>query len=168
MLTLTHPAVAVAVDALAGADEDLTPVAAVERDDVVAVLVYGERSRTVVFVRDIDGVWTPPGIVIGSGRPNRARNEFTLAEQPIQRLTRKSHARPLPDGSPEPIGWCAVTGIAARDAVGVAVSSSLEQQAATIEEDGLVFVVLRALTDETPQVVVHLADGRAIEARGVS
>ena len=60
MGALDHPAVTVAIDALSGADRALTPVSVIVRDEVVAVLIDGERGRYVSFVRLDHGRWIAP------------------------------------------------------------------------------------------------------------
>ncbi|MBF6339424.1 hypothetical protein IU450_26530 [Nocardia abscessus] len=162
MDTLDHPAVTVAIDALAGADRDLTPVRVIVRDEIVAVLVDGERGRYVSFVRFEDEGWIAPGMIIGSPRPEGPRADRTPNHLPLQRKSTKLFTLPNPDGTRRDESWFAVTGLAARDAVHVSVTSELEERIAPIGSDGLAFAVVRARTSEDPRIYVQTCDGRRV------
>ncbi|MEU2035307.1 hypothetical protein [Nocardia amamiensis] len=164
MDTLDHPAVTVAIDALSGADRGLTPVSVIVRDEIVAVLIDGERGRYVSFVRLEHGRWIAPSMITGSPRPNAPRADRTPNHQPLHRKSAKLFTLPNPDGTPQDESWFAVTGLAALDAVQVSVTSELDEQTAPISTDGLAFAVVRARTSEDPRIYVHTRDGRRVPA----
>jgi hypothetical protein len=164
METLDHPAVAVAVAALTVADPDPRPVAAIIRDDTVAVLVDCEQGRCAVFVQLRDGHWVAPGMIIGSTRPDKPRADRTPDYMPLHRKSTKRFAHPSADGTPQDEGWFAVTGLAAHDAVSVSVRSELDDSITPISEDGLAFAIVRARWTEEPDVYVHTSDGRRVSA----
>ncbi|MGV9823466.1 hypothetical protein [Nocardia xishanensis] len=158
---MSHPAAAVAVDALAGSDRNLVPVAVTERGDVGAVVVEGEKGRFTVIMEHHGTGFVAPGMIVGSYRSDQPRANRTPDQHPLQALSRKQF--PVGTETDEP-GWVAVTGTAALDAVSIQVISSLEETTEPIGETGLAVAVVRARTDELPRVVVHTADGRAVPA----
>ncbi|MGW4090178.1 hypothetical protein ACWEH3_10035 [Nocardia sp. NPDC004718] len=161
MDTLDHPAVVVALDALAAADRDLAPVSAVVRDDLVAVVIDGHKGRYIAFVHPDGDQWTTRGTVIGAPRPVGPRHEHTPAWEALQR--RGTRFRPE-TADPSGSGWFAVIGRAARDAVILSVTSTLDECVVPIGADGLAFAVVRALGSETPHVTVTTRDGRVVTA----
>ncbi|WP_249644543.1 hypothetical protein [Nocardia sputi] len=164
MGALDHAAVTVAIDALSGADRALTPVSVIVRDEVVAVLIDGERGRYVSFVRLDHGHWIAPSMITGSPRPDGPRAERTPNHRPLHRKSAKLFTLPNPDGTPQDESWFAVTGLAALDAVRVSVTSELDEQTTPISTDGLAFAIVRARTSEDPRVYVHTRDGRRVAA----
>ncbi|MEV5835017.1 hypothetical protein [Nocardia sp. NPDC052112] len=152
-----HPAVAVATRALAGHDRDLSPVTAVIRDDVAAVLIDGVQGRWIVFADPRDGEWFVEGTTFGAPRPAGPRSDRSPDHMPLQRLRIRFHSA---GGE----GWLAVTGLAAYDAVSVSVASGLDEAVASVTDDGLVFAVIRARADDDPSVFVNTRDGRRISA----
>ncbi|WP_040865706.1 hypothetical protein [Nocardia exalbida] len=159
MGTLDHPAVSVALDALAAVDSSLAPINVVLREEIVAVLVDGDRGRYIVFVHPDGDQWKTRGTMFGAPRPSGPRHEHTPAWEALQRLgTRFRSATADRFGD----GWYAVIGRAAHDAVSLSVTSSLEECVVPIGADGLAFAVIRATGSETPRVTVTTRDGRAI------
>ncbi|WP_067469267.1 hypothetical protein [Nocardia amamiensis] len=159
MDALDHPAVTVALDALADADRDLTPVSVVIRDDIAAVVIDGNQGRYIVFVHPDGDQWATHGTMFGAPRPSGPRNDRTSSWEPLQRLgTRFRSANADQSGE----GWFAVIGRAAHDAVCLTVSSSLEKQVVPIAADGLAFAVIRAYGSDEPHITVTTRDGRAI------
>ncbi|MGV9723414.1 hypothetical protein [Nocardia beijingensis] len=159
MDTLDHPAVTVALDALAAADQDLTLVGAVVRDDLVAVVIDGDQGRYIVFVHPDGDQWTTRGTVIGAPRPVGSRHDRTPAWEALQRRGTRFRSETADPSGP---GWFAVIGRAARDAVTLSVTSTLEECVVPIGADGLAFAVVRAHGSETPQVTVTTRDGRVV------
>ncbi|WP_280244899.1 hypothetical protein [Nocardia abscessus] len=164
MGALDHPAVTVAIDALSGADQALIPVGVIVRDEVVAVLIDGERARYVSFVRLDHGRWIAPSMITGSPRPDGPRAERTPNYLPLHRKSAKLFTLPNPDGTPRDESWFAVTGRAALDAVRVSVTSELVEQSTPISTDGLAFAIVRARTSEDSRVYVRTRDGRRVAA----
>ncbi|MEV6337129.1 hypothetical protein AB0M12_20700 [Nocardia vinacea] len=161
MDSLNHPAVTVALDALADADRDLFPVSVLVREDLVAVVIDGGRGRYIVFVHPDGDSWDTHGITFGASRPEGPREDRTSAHQPLQRYgTRFRSESADRDG----VGWFAVIGRAAHDAESVRVVSTLEERVASIGADGLAFAVVRATGGEKPQVSVNTRDGRWVPA----
>ncbi|WP_174186010.1 hypothetical protein [Nocardia barduliensis] len=159
MDTLNHPAVSVALDALTAADRDLTPISAIVRDEIAAVVVDGERGRYIVFVHPDGDQWATHGTTFGAPRPSGPRHTHTLAWEPLQRRgARFRSATADRTGA----GWFAVIGRAAQDAVFLSVASSLEEQITAIGADGLAFAVVRATGSEEPRVTVTTSDGRRV------
>ncbi|MBF6301952.1 hypothetical protein IU459_31055 [Nocardia amamiensis] len=161
MDTLDHPAVAVALDALADADRDLTAVSVVVRDDIAAVVIDGNQGRYIVFVHPDGDQWATHGTMFGAPRPSGPRNDRTSSWEPLQRLGTRFRSVTADESSE---GWFAVIGRAAHDAVSLTVSSSLEKHVAPIGADGLAFAVIRAYGSEEPHITVTTRDGRAITA----
>ncbi|MGK8510448.1 hypothetical protein ACRS5S_21180 [Nocardia asiatica] len=164
MGALDHPAVTVAIAALSGADRALTPVSVIVREEIVAVLIDGERGRYVSFVRLDDGRWIAPSMITGSPRPDGPRAERTPNHLPLHRKSAKRFTLPKPDGTRQDESWFAVTGLAALDAVQVRVISELDERTTPISADGLAFAVVRARTSEDPRIYVHTRDGRRVAA----
>lgn len=159
MGTLDHPAVSVALDALAAADSSLAPISVIVREEIVAVLVDGDRGRYIVFVHPDGDQWVTRGTMFGVPRPSGPRHEHTPAWEALQRLgTRFRSATADRFGD----GWYAVIGRAAHDAVSLSVTSSFEEWVVPIGADGLAFAVIRATGSETPRVTVTTRDGRAV------
>ncbi|MGV9680758.1 hypothetical protein ACWDSJ_36270 [Nocardia sp. NPDC003482] len=157
MDTLT-PAVAVAVDALRDADREFAPVGVIDRGGVVAVLVEGSMSRTMVFVQHRDDAWITLGSIVGSYRVDRPRATRTPDRMALSKMATKSATDP--DG----VGWYAVTGLAAEDAESVTLTSELDQHTAPIDRRGRAFAVVRARPGERPTVTVRTRDGRTVSA----
>ncbi len=166
MDTLNHPAVAVALDALVAADRDLTSVSAIVRDEIAAVVVDGDQGRYIVFVHPDGDRWTTHGTTFGAPRPSGLRHAHTLAWEPLQRLAARFRSATADRNG---VGWFAVIGRAAQDAVSLSVASSLEEQVVAIGADGLAFAVVRATGSEQPRVTVATRDGRRVTVgpRGV-
>ncbi|WP_039804827.1 hypothetical protein [Nocardia araoensis] len=161
MGTPGHPAVDTALDALAAADRELTPVSAVVRDDLVAVVIDGDQGRYVLFAHPDGDQWTTRGTVIGAPRPVGPRHEHTPAWEALQRRGTRFRSETADPSGP---GWFAVIGRAARDAVILSVTSTLEKCVVPIGADGLAFAVVRAYGGETPRVTVTTRDGRVVTA----
>lgn len=161
--TLSHPAVAVAVDLMKDRfGGGFAPVGFVARDQIAAVVLDNADARFTIFVEDLDGRWTAPSYIGGASRPSRPRKAHTSDHCPLDKFSRKRftpHASG--EGRPDAV-WFAVTGLAALDAVSVSVISELDEQTAPVDENGLAFVVVRALPDEQPRVYVHTRDGRSV------
>ncbi len=162
MTTLSHPAVDVAVDALTGSGGAARPVAAIERDGVVAVLAETPTIQAVVFVEHRDGEWTPPKLVNGHPRREIIRPATTGGIAPITRLCRKRVGPPVAPGATPEWTWFAATGTAAEDAVSVTITSSVDTHQVEVGADGLVFAVVRVNTDDEPAIVVRTRDGREV------
>ncbi|WP_406268083.1 hypothetical protein OH799_23635 [Nocardia sp. NBC_00881] len=155
----SHPAVTAAIDALADADKDLTPVTAIIRDEIVASVIDGAMGRWIVFALPCGRDWVVTGTTYGAPRPAGPRADRTPNYLPLQRMG--TRFRQDDTGSD---GWYAVTGLAALDAVSVAVASELEESVVPIGEHGLAFTVVRASSTEDPIVYVHTSDGRRVSA----
>ncbi|MGK8487461.1 hypothetical protein [Nocardia asiatica] len=159
MDTLDHPAVSVAIDALTAADQGLTPVTAVVRAELAAVVIDGDQGRYIVFVHPDGDLWTTHGTTFGAPRPSGLRHAHTLAWEPLQRLGARFRSATADRNG---VGWFAVIGRAAQDAVSLSVASSLEEQEVAIGADGLAFAVVRATGCEQPHVTVATRDGRRV------
>lgn len=158
MDTLDHPAIAVAIGVLTRGDRDLTPVTAIVRDEIVAVLVDGEVGRWIVFVQPLNDEWVAMGITFGSPKPAQPRADRTTDYLPLARKGGRFHQ--VDDGT----GWYAVIGLAARDAVSVSVRSELEESIMPISEAGVAFALVRARWREEPDVYVHTTGGQRFSA----
>ncbi|WP_280300237.1 hypothetical protein [Nocardia abscessus] len=161
MDTLDHPAVSVAMNTLTAADQGLTPVSAVVRAEIAAVVIDGDQGRYIVFVHPDGDQWAAHGTSFGAPRPAGPRHERTPAWEPLQRLGIRFRSATA-DRTGE--GWFAVIGRAAQDAVSLSVASSLEEQVAAIGADGLAFAVVRAIDSEQPCVTVTTRDGQRVTA----
>ncbi|MEU2042545.1 hypothetical protein [Nocardia niwae] len=157
MDTPDHPVVAVALDALVAADRGLTPISAIVRDEIAAVVIDGERGRYIVFAHPDGDQWTTHGTTFGAPRPSGPRHAHTLPWEPLQRLGARFRSATA-DRTGE--GWFAVIGRAAQDAMSLSVVSCMEEQVVAIGADGLAFAVVRAIGSEQPRVTVITRDGR--------
>ncbi|ATL69690.1 hypothetical protein [Nocardia terpenica] len=162
MDTPTHPAVAVAVDALTHADQDLIPVGVIDRGDTVAVLVDGAAARFTVFVQQHDHRWTVPARTLtGSARRDRTRDPITPERRALRNMSTTYFDPPT---ATEETGWFAVVGLAAEDAESVTVTSELDEHESPIHQSGLAFAVVRAHRGEHPRITVRTRDGRIAPA----
>lgn len=167
---LTHPAVAVAQERVAGLDAefgvDFTP-AAIQTigDNAAAVVMDSSTARFIVIAEDKGDGWTAPAMTIGSPRPDGPRAARTPDDRPLNRMSRKRSAT-LDDERqwPEHV-WYAVTGLAAEDATEISIVVDGREHREPIAEDGLAFVVARIQRDHEPEVYVHTQDGRRVIAR---
>jgi hypothetical protein len=159
MDSLDHPAVSVAIDALTAADQGLTPVSAVVRAEIAAVVIDGDQGRYIVFVHSDGDQWTTRGTMFGAPRPAGLRHNHTMAWEPLERLGTRFRSQTA-DRTGE--GWFAVIGRAAQDAVSLSVASTLEEHSAPI---GLAFAVIRATGSEQPRITVTTRDGQRVTAR---
>ncbi|MEV6096949.1 hypothetical protein [Nocardia sp. NPDC051981] len=170
METLPHPAIDLAVGAFSADGKAARLVAAIDRDDTVAVLIAtaspfdsDSEARVLVFVEHDGEEWRLPGVMNGSTYRQPARATTTAPGRPLDGKRTKHSGR-----TDTEIGWFGLTGYAAEDAIAVTVASSLGTDRVEVAADGLVLAAVRARLgkkDEDPErpvVVIHLADGTNI------
>lgn len=165
MTTLSHPAIELALGALSGDGRAARLVAAIDRDDTVAVLVSTDspfegddrEARTIVFVEDDGTQWCLPEVINVAIYQQPARENATAPGRPIDAKYTKRSGRIDSD-----ISWFGLSGYAAADAVAVTVISSLGADRVDVAADGLVLAAVRARKDEDPVIVIRLADGTDI------
>ncbi|MFJ9370524.1 hypothetical protein ACIRRA_39720 [Nocardia sp. NPDC101769] len=167
MTTLSHPAVDLALSEFSGGGRAARLVAAIDRNDTMAVLVATDspfdgdtEARVLVFVEWDGTEWRLPGVMNGSTFRHTTRAITTGPGRPLDSKRTKLYRK---DNSE--IGWFGLTGYAAEDAVAVTVASSLGTDHVEVAADGLVLAAVRARFGEDPEkpvVVIHLADGTNI------
>ena len=157
--TSRHPAVVAAVSTLEPGD--LLPVRdVVVRKSAAAVLLADDRTRRVVILTLVSGVWTPPTLLSGgttwspADRPAQTQAPWALTQPAIVQT-----GPPGPGGARPVAGWTALSGLAAADAVSVLARSPLDGHEVTVPADGVVFAFLRAPWHGRLEITVRTRTG---------
>ena len=156
-----HPAVACAREAIASGHE-VQLVAALVRDDVVAVVMEGEEGRYVSLVERREGAWRAPEYLAGQRVSAAPRTTYTEPYDPLPQLTCTASMWPDAAGQQPSSAWFALLAVAGLDAVTVVTSSQLDECHEPIGPEGLVLHVLRVPTGTWPEITVTTLDGRLL------
>lgn len=161
----SHPAAGMVLGALPA--ERLATVAVCERDEVVAVVVQNDSVRYVVLVEWREKEWVVPSLINGTGRPATRPPRPATTQDPVTlpELTFTQPGWPAPDGDRPEFAWCAVTGVAARDAREVVLTSEVDEVCTAVRSDGFVLGVVKARWHIRPEVAVRTSAGHLVVDR---
>ncbi len=131
----------------------------------MSVVLAADASGTewLVFVDHREGVNTVDQIVGGSGtEAGVARTAVSADPQVIQNLHSAGHGDSRLLTERPTIGWQAVTGIAALDAVRVRVETSMDSTVVDVAPDGRFLALLRGPWGRSLALTVLTTDGREV------